>query len=38
MDGMKGAQAKIDDVKNTTVYMLDYKSTKIIRWLKIING
>ena len=28
MAGMKGAKAKIDDVKNTTVYMADYKSTE----------
>lgn len=34
MDGMKGAQAKIDDVKNTTVYMLDYKSTKNNKMVK----
>lgn len=28
MPGMKGAKAKIDDVKNTTVYMVDYESTE----------
>jgi len=28
MAGIKGAKAKIDDVKNTTVYMADYKSTE----------
>ena len=27
MPGMKGATADVDDVKETTVYMVDYKST-----------
>lgn len=26
MPGMKGATANIDDVKKTTIYMVDYKS------------
>ncbi|KRG11166.1 DUF1541 domain-containing protein [Staphylococcus sp. NAM3COL9] len=28
MPGMKGAEAQIDDVEKTTVYMVDYKSTE----------
>lgn len=34
MAGMKGAKAKIDDVKNTTVYMVDYKSTESDKMVK----
>lgn len=28
MEGMKGAKAEIEDAENTTVYMVDYKSTE----------
>lgn len=34
MASMKGAKAKIDDVKNTTVYMVDYKSTESDKMVK----
>jgi len=34
MPGMKGAQAQINDVEKTTVYMVDYKSTKNDKMVK----
>ncbi len=38
MSGMKGATAIIDNVKKTTVYVVDYKSKIMVKSLKIING
>ncbi|WP_414053089.1 YdhK family protein [Macrococcus animalis] len=34
MDGMKGAEATIDDVKQTDVYVVDYKDTKTDKLVK----
>ncbi|WP_440857989.1 DUF1541 domain-containing protein [Staphylococcus shinii] len=34
MPGMKGAEAQINDVEKTTVYMVDYKSTKNDKMVK----
>ncbi|OEK71142.1 hypothetical protein AST01_02720 [Staphylococcus equorum] len=34
MPGMKGAEAKIDDVNKTTVYVVDYKSTENDKMVK----
>lgn len=34
MPGMKGAEAQIDDVEKTTVYMVDYKSTENDKMVK----
>ena len=31
---MKGAEAQIDDVEKTTVYMVDYKSTENDKMVK----
>ncbi|MGO2078440.1 MAG: DUF1541 domain-containing protein, partial [Staphylococcus equorum] len=34
MPGMKGAEAKIDDVNKTTVYVVDYRSTENDKMVK----
>ena len=38
MSGMKGTTANIDNVKKTTVYVVDYKSKDNGKIIKIING
>ena len=38
MSGMKGATVNIDNVKKTTVYVVDYKPKIMVKSLKIING
>ena len=38
MSGMKGATVNIDNVKKTTVYVVDYKSKDNGKIIKIING
>lgn len=41
MSGMKNAEAKIDDVEETTVYIVDYQSTdndKMVKNHKWMTG